>query len=147
MRVEIRDGGDGVECWNSGAIHAYADQVNAREGQLAQRNPDLVVLPGAITCFGCESQEYGYGTKCTAQIVKTTYAVNDEIKPRPADAAGWHREIPGLQTIAPDTGTGRSDDPAVADAEHVAASQSSPSSQPATVPHRGGLRGLFNRGS
>jgi hypothetical protein len=149
MRVEIRDGGDGVECWNHQAIHDYADGVNAREGDLAQRNPDLVVVPGQISCFGCETQEYGYGIKCTAQIVKTTYCVPGEVKPRPAASAGWHREIPGLLTIKPDTGNpsagpagstsvGRSEPQAAAEPGRVA-------SGAGRGPARGGLRGLFGR--
>jgi len=102
MRVEIRAGGDGVACWNSQAIHAYAAGVNEREGLLAGQNPDLVVIPGIVKCYGCEVQEYDYGTKCTAQIIKTLYTVAGEIAPRAADAEGWHREVPGLATIKPE---------------------------------------------
>lgn len=145
MRAEIRSGGDGVACWNDQAIRSYVDGVNVREQQLGQRNPDLVVIPGTISCFGCETQEYGYGTKCTAQIVKTTYAVTDEIKPRPADAAGWHREIPGLLTIKPDSATGKADPPVAPSAtEHPAR----PASPEHAAPHaRTGRRGLFGRSS
>ncbi|MET1007961.1 MAG: hypothetical protein ABWX96_20585 [Propionibacteriaceae bacterium] len=138
MRVEIRAGGDGVACWNHQAIATYADEVNEREAHLTQRNPDLVVLPGRISCYGCEAQEYGYGIKCTAQISKTMFAVPGEIQPRPADAEGWHREIPGLATIRP---------------EDADSSQTVPPPSPQTsidpdVPvatGRSGLRGLFHR--
>jgi hypothetical protein len=142
MRAEIRSGGDGVACWNDQAILSYVDRVTAREQQLAQRNPDLVVIPGTISCFGCETQEYGYGTKCTAQIVKTTYAVADEIKPRAADAAGWHREIPGLLTIRPDSATGTSEPPVAPATDQPARPGSS---ENVTKNTRSGRRGLFGR--
>jgi len=135
MRVEIRAGGDGVACWNQQAIAAYAKEVNEREAYLSERNPDLVVVPGRIGCYGCEVQEYGFGTKCTAQISKTVYGVPGEIQPRPADAAGWHREIPGLATIRPEdeTASQASSPPAVPPPD------ASPTSK------RSVRRGLFGR--
>jgi hypothetical protein len=142
MRADIRNGGDGVACWNDEAISSFVAGVSERERELGQRNPDLVVIPGTISCFGCETQEYGYGTKCTAQIVKTTYAVADEIKPRAADAAGWHREIPGLVTIKPDSAA-PAEAPAVSPANEHAARPASPS--PAAPTARTGRRGLFGR--
>jgi len=139
MRVEIRTGGDGVTCWNQRAITAYAEEINEREAHLRQRNPDLVVLPGRINCYGCEAQEYDYGMKCTAQISKTMFAVPGEIQPRAADAVGWHREVPGLETIRPeDAGTTR---PV---AQPDPPPRSTPPEAPAPAGRSGRLR-LFHR--
>ena len=102
MRVGIKDGGDGVRCWNKEPVTAYADQVNAREAQIARENPHVVVLPGQLICYGCEVMEHDYGTKCTATLTRTRYAVNGEIEPRAEDAAGSLTEVPGLLTRAPD---------------------------------------------
>ena len=54
MRVEIKQGGDGVSCWNAEAITAYAAAVDAREAALASANPDLDVTPGRVKCYGCQ---------------------------------------------------------------------------------------------
>ena len=96
MRVGTKDGGDGVRCWNREAVTRYVDQVNAREAQVAQANPDVVVLPGRLVCYGCEVMEYDYGIKCTASLTRTRYAVRDETEPRAEDAVGSLREIEGL---------------------------------------------------
>jgi len=150
MRVGIKDGGDGVRCWNREAVLAYADQVNSREAQVAQRNPDVVVLPGRLVCYGCEVMEYDYGIKCTAQLTRTRYAVEGETEPRAEDAAGSLLEVPGLQGRAPSD----------VQPEPAAARQSAASSGPAAAPasagapaapaaqpesKRSGLRGLFGR--
>ncbi len=116
MRVETKDGGDGVKCWNRQAIGSYTDGVGEQERQLAARNPDLLLLPGLIKCYGCEVMEHDYGTKCTATLTRTRYAVRGEIEPRVDDAAASLAEIPGLLTRAPDElaaakATPGSDDP------------------------------------
>ncbi len=102
MRVETKDGGDGVQCWNRQAIRNYANTVDEQERQLAGRNPDLKLLPGLLKCYGCEVMEHGYGTKCTATLTRTRYGVNGEIEPRAEDAAASLAEVPGLLTRAPD---------------------------------------------
>ena len=147
MRVGIKDGGDGVRCWNREAVLAYADQVNSREAQIAQRNPDVVVLPGRLICYGCEVMEYDYGIKCTAQLTRTRYTVQGETEPRAEDAAGSLLEVPGLQSRAPSD----------VQPEPAAARQSAPSPSPASTSSvagahaaqpeskRSGLRGLFGR--
>jgi len=139
MRVEIRSGGDGVSCWNDRAIRAHAEATTEREARLSASNPDLLVIPGKISCYGCETQEYDYGTKCTAQITKTLYAVPGEVQPRAADAVGWHREIPGLLTIRPDD--------AVEETTTAAPVTPSPPAQPrpAAPEKRSGARRLFGR--
>lgn len=97
MRVDIKDGGDGVACWNAEAISAYAAAVDAREAALTAANPDLVVTSGLVKCYGCETLEFGMGTGCTAKLTRTLYAVAGEVAPRPADAAGSLADIAGLQ--------------------------------------------------
>ncbi len=104
MQAEILAGGDGVKCWNREAIQAYVKKTNEREARLSQQNPDLVIIPGQIKCYGCEAQEYDYGTKCTAHFTKTVFGIVGEIQPRKEDAVGWQREIPGLLTIRPSDG-------------------------------------------
>ena len=102
MRVEVKTGGDGVRCWNVAAISAYAKAADERESLLAQRNPDLTIKPGRVTCYGCEVMEYDYGIKCTARLTRTRYLVEGELAPRPEDAEASLSEIPGLLTRAPD---------------------------------------------
>lgn len=146
MRVEIRAGGEGVTCWNEQAIETYADGVNQNEERLRQRNPDLVVIPGRVKCYGCEVQEYHYAMKCTAELTKTLFAVEGEVKPRPADAAGLHREIPGLETTLPDDKAGAaSASSVVPDREATPANNYIPPSAPQST-SRSGLRGLLRRG-
>ena len=146
MRVGTKDGGDGVRCWNRPAIAAYVDEVNRRESQIAQQNPDVVVLPGRLVCYGCEVMEFDYGIKCTAQLTRTRYAVQGETEPRAEDAAGSLLEIPGLLGRAP------SDvQPEPAAASHATATGASAAparpepASPAPEPRRNGLRGLFGR--
>ncbi|HEY5820452.1 MAG TPA: hypothetical protein VIT20_00660 [Propionibacteriaceae bacterium] len=134
MRVETKDGGDGVRCWNVEAVKAYADGVNEKEQSLAQRNPDLVLVPGRLWCYGCEVMEYDYGIKCTAQLTHTLYTIPDEIAPRKADAAGSLGEIPGLATLAPPEVT-------------VAAPATPEPSAAGGQGKRAGLRSLFGRPS
>lgn len=97
MRVEIKQGGDGVSCWNAEAIAAYAEAVDAREAALAAANPDLVITPGLVKCYGCEQLEFDMGFGCTARLTRTLYAVADEVAPRSADAAGSLADIAHLQ--------------------------------------------------
>jgi hypothetical protein len=104
VQNDIRTGGDGVRCWNAEAIGAYVAGINEREARLTRDNPDVVVKPGRISCYGCEVQDYGYGTRCTAALTRTYYLISGEIPPRPADAAGSLLEIPGLKTLKPDSG-------------------------------------------
>jgi hypothetical protein len=144
MRVDIKQGGDGVACWNAEAIAAYAAAVDAREAALAMANPDLVVTPGLVKCYGCERLEFDMGFGCTAKLTRTLYAVADEVAPRPADAAGSLADITGLQ--------GRIDaDDAVEQvpATHAAAPVT-PVPPAALVPpsapaRRTGLKGLLGR--
>lgn len=133
MRVETKDGGDGVPCWNVAAIQNYANQINEKESRLSGANPDLLVMPGLVKCYGCELMEYDYGIKCTATLTRTRYAIEGEIQPRAEDAAGGLGEIPGLQTKAPD---GVVPEPAAG--ATASGSESSPAKRP-------GLRGLFGR--
>jgi hypothetical protein len=144
MHVGIKDGGDGVRCWNREAVLAYAEQVNRREAQIAQQNPDVVVLPGRLVCYGCEVMEYDYGIKCTASLTRTRYAVQGETEPRAEDAAGSLLEIEGLRSrapsdVQPEPVAGRQ--PA---ATSAAAASASPGSSSAES-KRSGLRGLFGR--
>ena len=160
MHVGIKDGGDGVPCWNRQAVTAYVDEVNRREQQVAERNPDVVVLPGRLVCYGCEVMEFDYGVKCTASLTKTRYAVEGETEPRAEDAAGSLLEIEGLRSRAPaelhqqvrdrektSAGVG-----STASAAGPAAQSPSTASPTTLPPHpgsgdsrRGGLRGLFGR--
>ena len=97
MRVEIKQGGDGVACWNAEAIAAYAAAADAREAALVAANPDLVVTPGLVKCYGCQVNDFDLGIRCTAELTRTLYAVAGEVAPRPADAAGSLADIPHLQ--------------------------------------------------
>jgi hypothetical protein len=145
MRVETKDGGDGVRCWNVVAIQRYADQVNEKESRLSATNPDLLVMPGLVKCYGCEVMEYDYGVKCTAQLTRTRYAVQGEVQPRAEDAAGSLGDIPGLATRAPaDIASADSPSANVAPALSVATEPSSNASKAAQA-KRPGLRGLFGR--
>ncbi|WP_375424610.1 hypothetical protein [uncultured Friedmanniella sp.] len=138
MQVGIKDGGDGVRCWNVSSVHAYADEVNRREQQVAQSNPDVAVLPGRLVCYGCEVMEYDYGVKCTATLTRTRYAVQGEIEPRLEDAKGSLLDIAGFQGRAP------ADIETAAKAE-TAAVAAAPAPAAASDGRRSGLRGLFNR--
>ena len=145
MRVEIRSGGDGVACWNGDAVRAYCGRATEREERLRAANPDLVVMEGQVKCYGCEVMEHGYGTRCTAVMTLTMYAVEGEIAPREADAKGSLLDIPGLVS--------KIDTPA--ELEH-AAQTSMPASTPGPASGqpgraepapsvRGGLRRLIGR--
>lgn len=134
MRVETKDGGDGVRCWNTQAIQRYADRIDERELHLTQHNPDLRVTPGRLLCYGCEVMEYDYGTKCTAQLTRTCYSVNGEVAPRSEDAAGSLLEIEGFVTRV--------------QAQTEATSPATvrvPSQTDGSEPKRAGLRALFSR--
>jgi len=133
MRVETKDGGDGVACWNRDAIQAYADESDARESRLARDNPDVVVMPGLVKCYGCEVLELGMGTRCTAELTLTRYGVDGEIQPRAADATGSLLSISGLRT--------RID----SDAPEGQPTPVAPEWAPSAAPRRPGLRSLFGR--
>ena len=131
MRVETKAGGDGVVCWNVEPITAYAQQANEQEIRLARDNPDLVVKPGLLKCYGCEVLEYDYGVRCTAELTRTLYAVEGEIEPRAEDAKRSLADVPGLLTRAPD---------GIAEA----AAEQAPPDQPAAQQSRSRFR-LFGR--
>jgi len=135
VRVDIRSGGDGVACWNSEAVRAYAAGVTEREDRLAAANPDLVITTGQVKCYGCEVMDHGYGTRCTAVLTHALYSVEGEIAPRAQDAAGSLLEIPGLVSKI-DT------PPEVADPTPAAATRAQDNG---TTPARGGLRRLIGR--
>ena len=144
MQGGIKDGGDGVRCWNAAAVASYADEVNRRERQVAQDNPDVTVLPGRLVCYGCEVMEYDYGVKCTASLTRTRYAVQGEIQPRTEDAKGSLLDIGGFLGRAPGEVETQVKQTQLATAEDVApgAHRTAPT---AAESKRGGLRGLFNR--
>ena len=144
MRVEIKQGGDGVACWNAEAIAAYAVDVDARETALAMANPDLVVTPGLVKCYGCERLEFDMGFGCTAKLTRTLYAVADEVAPRPADAAGSLADITGLQGRI-DADDAVEQVPATHAAEPVAPVAPVPPAAPSAPARRSGLKGLLGR--
>ena len=132
MRVGTKDGGDGVRCWNREAVTRYAEQVNSREAQVAQANPDVVVLPGRLVCYGCEVMEYDYGIRCTAELTLTRYAVRDELAPKPADAVASLNQIPDFLLRAPEAVEKEAETPPAPVQTYA------PGKKP-------GLRGLFGR--
>jgi len=103
MQVDIKEGGDGVACWNAEAITAYAATVDAREAALASANPDLDVTPGRVKCYGCQVNDFALGIRCTAELTRTLYAVAGEVAPRVADASGSLADIPGLRSRVEET--------------------------------------------
>ena len=139
MRIEIKDGIEGVPCWNREAVEAYAAAVGEKEERLSRANPDLQVLPGQVKCYGCVVQEYDYGIRCSAEVTRTRFAVAGEVEPRVADAALSLREVPGLETIKP--GSEGSDPTDAAPLASWVVREKAP--HPA---HRSGRRGLFGRG-
>ncbi|MGI8458258.1 MAG: hypothetical protein ACR2LI_09115 [Propionibacteriaceae bacterium] len=152
MRVEIKEGGDGVACWNAAAVQRHADASTATEDHISAANPDVRVIEGSIRCYGCEVQEYHYGTKCTAMLTKTLYVVRDQIGPRTADAAGSLLEIDGLKTIEPGSkGLGSHNAPVDAATAPVPAETGSggdgrvAQEPPDREPRKSGLRGIFGR--
>ena len=154
MHLGIKTGGDGVPCWNRQAVTAHVDAANRREQQVAERNPDVVVLPGRLVCYGCEVMEFDYGIKCTASLTRTRYAVEGETEPRAEDAAGSLLEVEGLRSRAPaelheQVRTREKTSAGLASSGSAAG----PAAPPTTLPphpgrddaRRGGLRGLFGR--
>lgn len=138
MQVQIRSGGDGVACWNTEAVLAYASAVDEQEARVAAGNPDVDVRPGKVSCYGCEVMEYDLGVRCTASLTRTLFSVRGEVSPRTADAAAPITAIPGMVT--------RLDAPAqpvVAETPNPAGA-AAPSSSPPRQPVR---RGLFGRRS
>lgn len=96
MQVDIKQGGDGYACWNADAIRAFADAADAREAHLLATNPDLVLTPGRVKCYGCQVNDFDLGVRCTAELTRTLYAVAGEVAPRAADAGGSLADIPDL---------------------------------------------------
>jgi len=131
MKVETKDGGDGVRCWNVAAIRSYSTSTNAREEQVAADNPDVEVFPGLLRCYGCEVMEYDYGIRCTAELTLTRYAVRDELAPSPADAAASLNQIPDFLLRAPEA--------------VEKAAETPPAPVQTYAPKKPGLRGLFGR--
>ncbi|HYI55715.1 MAG TPA: hypothetical protein VEX57_17240 [Microlunatus sp.] len=150
MRVDIKSGGDGVACWNAEAITAYAEAVDARETALTAANPDLVVTPGLVKCYGCETLEFDMGVGCTAKLIRTLYAVAGEVEPRPADAAGSLADITGLRNrIDKEDAVAQVSEVApAAPATTAAPAAPAPSRAPvppSAAPRRSGLKGLLGR--
>ena len=109
MRVEIKQGGDGVACWNAEAIAAYAAAADAREAALAAANPDLVVTPGLVKCYGCETLEFDMGFGCTGKLTRTLYAVTGEVAPAaPATTAAPAAPAPSRAPVPPSAAPRRS---------------------------------------
>lgn len=158
MRVEIKDGGDGVACWNAEAIAAFAATADAREAALSAANPDLVVTPGRVKCFGCQINDFDLGFRCTAELTRSLYAVAGEVAPRAADAGGSLADIPGLRSRVEQaqplgrSGTSEPAEPAPPPAPSVpaAATRAAPSAPVPPVPpppaeRRSGLSRLLGR--
>lgn len=97
MEVHTRSGGDGVLCWNAEAISGYIRATESRQAQLVAANADLVATPGTLSCHGCVTLEYGNGSRCTAELTRTLYAVREEIGPRAGDASASPSVIPGFR--------------------------------------------------
>lgn len=147
MRVDIKDGGDGVACWNTEVVRSYAAEIDAEEARLAQDNPDVVVSPGRFRCYGCERLEWEDGTRCTAELTLTLYSVKDQIPPRSADASASLQVVPGLRSRILDVEavpTASSPQPprAGATAPSAAPKWKEP---PEAEPRKTGLRGLLGR--
>ena len=153
MRVDIKEGGDGVACWNAEPIAAYAAAIDAREAALASANPDLDVTPGRVKCYGCQVNDFALGSRCTAELTRTLYAVTGEVAPRPADAVGSLADITGLRNRidtadavtqvratapAAPPAQDQADEPRLAPPPRVAP-------PPSAAPRRAGLKGLLGR--
>lgn len=145
MRVQVRDGGDGVRCWNVQPIADFARSADQHEARLAAANPDLTIEPGLLICYGCEVMEYDLGVKCTAELTRTRFFVRGEIEPRPADAKASIALVTGLLTKAPDAVASAAPDPTVGAAPATTvATSSTPQPVPPAPPERRGFR-LFGR--
>ncbi|HEY5786633.1 MAG TPA: hypothetical protein VIT65_17845 [Microlunatus sp.] len=144
MRVGIKQGGDGVACWNAEAIAAYAADIDAREAALAAANPDLVVTPGLVKCYGCEKLEFDMGIGCTAMLTRTLYSVAGEVAPRPADAAGSLADIPDLQGRI-EAASAVEQIPEVHQTAPPAVAPTTAPLPPSAPPRRSGLKGLLGR--
>lgn len=153
MRVDIKEGGDGVACWNAEPIVAYAAAIDAREAALASANPDLDVTPGRVKCYGCQVNDFGLGIRCTAELTRTLYAVTGEVAPRLADAVGSLADITGLRNridAADTVALVRETTPAAPPSSEPAGEPAgAPTSRlappPSAAPRRSGLKGLFGR--
>lgn len=147
MQVGIKDGGDGVRCWNASAVASYVDGVDRRERQVAQDNPDVAVLPGRLVCYGCEVMEYDYGVKCTATLTRTRYAVQGEMEPRLEDAQGSLLDISGFLGRAPgevETQVKQTQLASAGDAGPGPVRGAHRTAPASAETKRSGLRGLFN---
>lgn len=147
MRVYIKDGGDGVACWNTEAVRSYAAGIDAEEARLARDNPDVVVSPGQFRCYGCERLEWEDGARCTAELTVTLYGVKDQIPPRLADASASLQVVPGLRSRLLDeeavpVNASTQPDHATSRAPSVAPKWKEP---PEAEPRKVGLRGLLGR--
>jgi hypothetical protein len=149
MRVEIKEGGDGVACWNAEPVQRFADANTAVEQEISGANPDVDVVEGSIRCYGCEVQEYHYGTKCTAMLTKTLFVVRGQIEPRPEDAKGSLLEIEGLKGTQPESkGLGSHNGPVEPPTPAATASGGErrlAQEPPDREPRKTGLRGMFGR--
>lgn len=137
MRVDIRGGGDGVPCWNGDAVRAYAAGVTEREERLDAANPDLLVTPAQVKCYGCEVMDHGYGTRCTAVLTHPLYSVEGELAPRPQDAAGSLLDIPGFVS--------KIETPPELEEAAPATTRAQDDGTTGATPVRGGLRRLIGR--
>lgn len=153
MRVDIKEGGDGVACWNAEAIAAYAAAIDAREAALAAANPDLEVTPGRVKCYGCQVNDFALGIRCTAELTRTLYAVTGEVAPRAADAVGSLADVTGLRNridladtvplVRETTPAAPPSSPPAAEPESAPAPRLAP--PPSAAPRRAGLKGLLGR--
>lgn len=160
MRVDKKDGGDGVACWNTEAVRSYAAEIDADEARLARDNPDVVVTSGLFRCYGCEKLEWEDGTRCTAELTLTLYRIKGQVAPRSADASASLQVIPGLRSrilddeavAAPETATATTPPSRVSPAapstspKPLASAKPTPWKEPPEAePRKTGLRGLLGR--
>ena len=98
-------------------VRAYAAGVTEREERLDAANPDLLVIPGQVKCFGCEVMDHGYGTRCTAVLTHPLYSVEGELAPRAAGRGGLAARDPRLRQQDRDPGRARRARPATTRAQ------------------------------
>ena len=70
MQVDIKEGGDGVACWNAEAITAYAAVVDAREAALASENNDLDPRESRSIPTGMSGSPMPCRTVCKFSLLK-----------------------------------------------------------------------------
>jgi hypothetical protein len=89
-------------CANAPLIEAYAEQRTAREIQVGQANPDVVISIGSISCSGC-GENPAFGRTCNARLAQTQFHIQGEQPPRPEEAHQSMLEvIPSFQIFQPD---------------------------------------------